>query len=159
MTILALDLGTKTGWATLRDGAVESGTWVLAKPAQIKQQKLDNLHRCCDLRFSRLVSFIESKKPFDVCYYEHVDFASTTLQGHLWGGFHAIVTMLHPAVRVVAVPVGTLKKVATGSGNADKDQMKAALARTVNAERLAKMDDNEVDAYHLLMMARIDNNV
>jgi len=31
-SILALDLGTKTGWAIERDGKIESGTWVLATP-------------------------------------------------------------------------------------------------------------------------------
>lgn len=157
VNILALDLGTKTGWAMLSGSQVTHGTWRLATPKEVKEQKLAGRDRCCDCRFARLLEHISALGHIDVCYFEDVQFSSSTQQTQLWASFRAVVVMLQPKVKIVAVPVGTLKKTATGSGNADKDKMRAALVGVVPAETLAEMDDNAVDAYHLLTLARIDN--
>jgi hypothetical protein len=47
------------------------------------------------------------------------------------------------------VPVGTTKRFATGSGNADKTAMAAAM----RARGFAPADDNEADAIALLLWA------
>lgn len=156
MTILALDLGTKTGWALLKDGVVTQGTWRLATPKEVTQQKRDGLDRCCDIRFARLQAYLSGLGQIDHCYFEDVQFSVSTGQTQLWAGFRTLVILMHPRVQLKAVPVGTLKKYATGSGNADKDAMKRALVGTVKPEVLEAMDDNAVDAYHLLTMARCD---
>lgn len=148
MKLLALDLGTKTGWAYFDGMTTTSGTKVLATPLEVKKQKQNGLDRCCDLRVNRLFTLIASFLPVDVIYFEDVQFASSTYQVQLWASLRAAVIMQYPACKVVAVPVGTLKKFASGSGCADKDGMRRALP-----EATEKMDDNEIDALHLLKLA------
>lgn len=166
MRILALDLGTHTGWALLDGEVTTSGTWHLAKPAEVTKQKADGLDRCCDMRPARLLKHIESMGPLSLIAFEDVQFLSTQLQAQLWASLRAIVTLQYPAVKLLAVPVGTLKKAATGFGNAKKEHMAAALIKsapeTYKPHASGKVlkpdgslaDDNEVDAIHLLSYAR-----
>ncbi len=147
MNILALDLGTATGWALYRDGVVTSGTQVLATDKELAAQKKAGLARCCDFRASRLAALIDSKHPLDWVAFEDVQFMKGRAQAQLWGGFRAVVTMLYPAIKIQAVTVVELKMFACNHGNATKEMMIAAVP-----ERLRKpeMDDNEADAIHLL---------
>lgn len=157
MKLLALDLGTKTGWALHENGCNTSGTWVLAKAKEIRAQKLAKLDRCCDMRAGRLNDFIASVEPnLDAIWFEDVQFASTTYQGHLWGGLRAVVQLRYPRIRLVAIPVGTLKKFATNHGGATKDMMAKHLLKILPLTVVEKMDDNEVDARWLLAMATKD---
>lgn len=149
MNVLALDLGTKTGWALLKDGVVTRGTWKLATPKEITQQRLDNLDRCCDIRFARLQAYINGLGPLDWCAFEDVQFSVSTGQTQLWASFRAVVTLMHPRVKLEAVPVGTLKKFGSGKGNATKEEMAASLPGGCEG-----LDDNAVDAAHLLNYMR-----
>lgn len=61
-----------------------------------------------------------------------------------------VLTALHPYHRIVEVAPGTLKKFATGKGNAGKDEMlAAAIRRYPNAE---VTNNNVADALHLAAM-------
>ena len=51
--------------------------------------------------------------------------------------------------RILIVPPATLKKFATGRGNAGKPQMAVALTKILSADEVAQMDDNQVDAWWL----------
>jgi hypothetical protein len=153
MRLLALDLGTKTGWALRSDsGEVTSGTKLLASPKELRQQKLAGLDRCCDMRPARLLEFIHGKYAEHI-YFEDVQFLSTQLQSQLWASLRAMVTLQYPQAVVRAVPVGTLKKFATGHGNAKKEDMRAAWEMRTALDAGSK-DDNEIDALHLLALAR-----
>lgn len=180
MKILALDLGTKTGWAHFGwkfdkgfpvDQQITSGTWVLATPAEVEAQGGANLDRCCDMRPARLQERL-FEIPVDWIYFEDVQFLTTQLQAQLWASLRAVIQLspLARCGRVRAVPVGTLKKFATGHGNATKEQMGEALLKVdsrfyVGRTRRGKVtlfesgnparpvDDNEVDALHLLRFA------
>lgn len=172
--ILALDLGTKMGWAfTYGDGFAQSGTEILASPEEIAAQRQEGKDRLCDLRVMRLRFWLTrtlqsfGSNPPTVGF-EDVQFASTSMQAHLWASFRTVVWLTaHDAgARIVACPVGTLKKFATGSGAATKGDMLMALNRfypgkavikttkkgnlTATTADGRKLDDNEVDALHLL---------
>lgn len=163
MKILSLDLGTKTGWAFWDGTFRHSGTQVLAKASEISEQVKAGLDRCCDMRPSRLRDFLDAgfgpqKEHPEVIYFEDVQFLSTQYQAQLWASLRAVVSMRYPQVRVVAVPVGTLKKFATGHGNAKKPDMWEALEEaeprlTDLVAEGRKIDDNEVDAIWLLKFA------
>jgi len=157
ISILALDLGTRTGWALYRDGAVAGGTWKLATEREIREQKKAGLDRCCELRPTRLQNLVNNVLPVTHLYFEDVQFATTTYQAHLWASLRTVLTLLHPTVKLVAVPVGTLKKFATGKGNATKEDMLVALLRAAVCP--PNMDDNEVDARWLLRLAMRELNV
>lgn len=152
--ILALDLGSKTGYAyRTRSGAVTSGTWKLAKAKELKEQE----PREGDCRFCRLVENVREivlREGIETVGFEDVQFSTYTAQTQLWATFRGAVWLLGcqiPTLNVEAVPVGTLKKFATGHGAATKDMMASALRRT-NPEffSVRQPDDNEVDALHLL---------
>ncbi len=57
----------------------------------------------------------------------------------------------HHSIPYSGVPVGTIKKHATGKGNADKAAMMAA----VTALGFAPLDDNEADALALLSLVGV----
>lgn len=153
MRLLALDLGTKTGWALHDQGTVTSGTWVLATPKEVKTLRAQGLDRCCDFRTSRLRQHLHNVDPH-VIVFEDVQFATSLLQVQLWSSLRAMVWLESATRKVVAVDVGTLKKFATGNGKADKEHMAQAAHKAGfgggSVERFMDADDNEIDAWWLL---------
>ena len=145
-SILALDLGTQTGWAVRdRDGAVTSGT------ESFKPQRFEG-GGMRYLRFKRWLTEIkQSCDGIEAVYFEEVRRHAGVDAAHAYGGFMAHLTAWceHHQIPYQGVPVGTIKKHATGKGNANKDQM-------ISVARLrghAPADDNEADAIALLHWA------
>lgn len=163
MSVLALDLGTKTGYAFTSGGRIDSGTWQLTTPAKGRSKDADYDDRDMDPRFAELWTKLSSvfnhcayrKSPLTHIFFEDVEFLSYQKQAQLWGGFRAVVmafaSLCTPSLLTRGVAVGTLKKFATGSGAAKKEHMKMALQR--QGKWNPKMDDNCVDAVHLLNFA------
>ena len=75
---------------------------------------------------------------------------------HVYGGLLATLTAWceHHQIPYQGVPVGTIKKHATGRGNASKDEMIAAM----RALGHAVTDDNEADALAILHWAIAQND-
>ena len=71
---------------------------------------------------------------------------------HAYGGFLAHVTAWceHHQIPYEAVPVGTIKRHATGKGNANKEAMVTAMRN----RGFNPCDDNEADALALLGWAQ-----
>ena len=84
-------------------------------------------------------------------YFEEVRRHAGVDAAHAYGGFMAHLTAWceHHQIPYQGVPVGTIKKHATGKGNASKDQMIGA----VRLRGHAPADDNEADAIALLHWA------
>ena len=145
-TILALDLGTTTGWA-LRgsDGHITSGS------ESFRPQRFEG-GGMRFLRFRRWLTEIkQSCDRIDCLHFEEVRRHVSTDAAHVYGGFLATLTAWceHHQIPYQGVPVGTIKKHATGKGNANKDAMLAA----VRGWGYAPVDDNEADALALLHWA------
>lgn len=158
MRILALDLGTHTGYAYHGLGGFNSGTKILATPKQLREAKERRLDRRGDIRviaFWEWLTQLHVENQFDTVVFEDVQFSSSTAQTQLWSSFRAAVWLAFPGVLIEAVPVGTLKKFASGSGAADKPTMLAALVRRFpEFITLGKVqDDNEIDACWLYLWA------
>jgi Holliday junction resolvasome RuvABC endonuclease subunit len=164
MKILALDLGSTTGFAHNSNGSdsrslpsIYSKTWATAK--ELRDQKARRLDRRGDIRIVRFYDFIsllQSQARFDAVVFEDVQFHTSTAQTQLWSSFRTTVWLAFPKMLMEAVPVGTLKKFATGSGSADKQAMLAALVR--RAPELITLgetpDDNACDAAWLWLWAQ-----
>lgn len=164
MNILAIDLGTKTGWA--RRGIhdeVFAGTWEL--PAKKKGQNCCAIDPRLVLFRNELFKAVAGWK--DVAFvYEDVKFVRSQAQAHLWAGFRAVLWLFahDHNIPTFCCPVQTLKKFATGSGAADKEAMALAYFEKIGAVGLppspyfdsvpaTKLDDNAIDAWHLLHWA------
>ena len=145
-TILALDLGTTTGWA-LRgsDGHITSGS------ESFRPQRFEG-GGMRFLRFRRWLTEIkQSCDRIDCLHFEEVRRHVSTDAAHVYGGFLATLTAWceHHQIPYQGVPVGTIKKHATGKGNAGKNEVIAA----VTARGHQPVDDNEADALALLHWA------
>lgn len=165
MNLLALDLGTKTGYAaTNGPTSFACGTWILAKKEEITAARKLRMDRRCDPRFLTLLwklKLLHSAIPLDYILFEDVQFSSTTMQTQLWTAFRSAVwCMTEFGIQVDCVPVGTLKKFATGNGGATKEMMARRLVQTAMRFRMEKnevidtstgevIDDNAVDAIYL----------
>jgi Holliday junction resolvasome RuvABC endonuclease subunit len=145
-SILALDLGTQTGWALLdREGAITSGS-ELFKPQRFEGGGMRYL------RFKRWITEVkQSADGLNAVFFEEVRRHAGVDAAHTYGGFMAHLTAWceHHQIPYQGVPVGTIKKHATGKGNASKDEMTAA----ARLRGHVPADDNEADALALLHWA------
>lgn len=152
-SILALDLGTDTGVAHNRDGSdtpfAHTMRWGTAKA--IKEWGRTRMTRRCD---PRIVGFYEAlrKTEADIVIFEDVMFSSSTYQVQLWSSFRAAIWCAFADrlwVTIECVPVGTLKKFATGHGGADKNMMAAALYKLWPERKTDNLSDDAIDALWL----------
>jgi len=142
MTILALDLGTSTGYAMqTADGNILSGS------VSFKQTRFDG-GGVRFLRFKKWLTEIKQSGVTEVCY-ESVRRHVSNDSAHCYGAFMGILTAWceHHEIPYTGVPVGTIKKHATGKGNASKEQMiQAAIDKGFSPKT-----HDEADAIHILL--------
>ena len=145
-TLLALDLGTTTGWALRTpDRRIVSGTHSF-KPLRFEGG---------GMRFLRFVRWLDELQTLSgglhQLAFEEVRRHASTDAAHAYGGFLGQLTAWceQRQIPYQGVPVGTIKKHATGKGNANKDAMLDA----VRGWGYAPVDDNEADALALLHWA------
>ncbi|MEW5890378.1 MAG: hypothetical protein AB1768_15355 [Pseudomonadota bacterium] len=145
-TILALDLGTTTGWALIdRTGRITSGS------ESFRPQRFEG-GGMRYLRFKRWLAELKAcADGLDEVVFEEVRRHASTDAAHAYGGFLATLATWceHHGIPYQGVPVGTIKRHATGRGNASKDEVIAAM----RAQGFAPADDNEADALALLSLA------
>ena len=146
LTILAIDLGTTTGWAVrARDHQIAHG-FVSFKPQRFEGGGMRFL------RFKRWLSEIHTMtNDIHAVYFEEVRRHAGVDAAHVYGGLMATLTSWceHRNIPYQGVPVGTITKHATGKGNAGKDEVIAAMR--VKGHPVS--DDNEADALALLHWA------
>ena len=163
------DLGTSTGVYFRKAEARRSWTVHWATKAELEEQRREGKDRTLDVRFDRYLKFLLDRiYDGDTVTFEDVGFSSPRMSSHSWASFRSAIwalASLRPGVRVVAVPVGTLKQFAAGKTSADKRDMARALARyrpqeykLVQGDQIQKVDGtiadhNEVDAIWLGLYA------
>lgn len=143
--ILALDLGTKTGWAVKdRDGQISSGTFCVTV-------KKNNHPATRWIEFRKHINLLLENYNVNTVIYEQVFNHAGIRASHVYGAYEAILveTCFIRNCELKGVGVGTVKKFATGRGNASKDQMIEA-ARHFGFD---PVDHNQADAIHILRYA------
>ena len=148
-SLLALDLGTTTGWALRApEGQITHGF------VSFKSQRFEG-GGMRYLRFRRwlteMKATVASPQGIGAVYFEEVRRHLGVDAAHVYGGLLATLTAWceHHQIPYQGVPVGTIKRHATTKGNASKDEVIAAmraLGHTVT-------DDNEADALAILHWA------
>ena len=146
LVVLAIDLGTTTGWA-LRplDGPIAHG-FVGLRPQRFEGGGMRYL------RFKRWLTEIKAlATDIHAVYFEEVRRHAGVDAAHVYGGLMATLTTWceHHNIAYQGVPVGTIKKHATGKGNAGKSDVMAAMRQLGHPVT----DDNEADALALLHWA------
>jgi crossover junction endodeoxyribonuclease RuvC len=151
--VLALDLGTTMGWAMRQDGQVSSGS-VSFKPTHFDST---------NSRYTKFRRWLDNNHcmTFDDIVFEAVRRHNGTIASQTYGGFMAMLQMWcdDRGLPYEGIPVGTIKKFATGKGNARKANMIAAMQGRGHQPK----DDNEADALALLYLrleaANLNNKV
>jgi len=141
--ILAIDLGTKLGWA-LHDATSEltiSGTEHL----KVDRYSGGGMRY---LRFKKWLSEVHAGMPVKEIVFEEVRRHSGNDAAHVYGGLLAVLTAFgeEHSIPYQGVPVGKIKKYWTGTGNANKDLMMLEARKRGHAPG----DDNEADALAML---------
>lgn len=139
-TLLALDLGTTTGFCVGPSGNCISGVW------DLKPSRYDG----GGMRFVKFLSRLDEifdAVPPDIVVYEEVRRHNGTDAAHVYGGLmgHLQSWCEDKKLPYEGVPLAAIKKYWTGKGNANKDAMIAACAD----RGLPVVDDNEADAVAL----------
>jgi len=144
--ILALDLGTKTGWALQDTNQITSGIELFAAGRfegggmrYLRFKKwLEEINKLCD--------------GIDQIHFEEVRRHIGVDAAHAYGGFLAHLSSWceEKQIPYSGVPVGTIKKHITGKGNSNKQ----AIINAVKALGFSPTDDNEADALALLDLIR-----
>lgn len=142
--ILGLDPAEYCGWAVLDEVGVrlESGVWDMSS----------RRHEGGGMRFVRferhlleLLDWVVSTGGTPLVAYEEVARHKGTTAAHLYGGYISHITRLceQRVVPYTGIPVGQVKKVASGVGNCGKEVMvEQATLRWSHTPA----DDNEADA-------------
>ena len=146
LSILALDLGSTTGWAIRNDRCrILHGTAAF-RPTRFEGGGMRYL------RFERwLNDTLKVVGGIDAVYFEAVRRHLGTDASHIYGGFLAGLTAWceQQGIPYSGVPVGTWKRHVCGKGNAAKKDVTDAIC----ARGFEPADDNEADAIAILLWA------
>jgi Holliday junction resolvasome RuvABC endonuclease subunit len=145
--LLGIDPGTNCGWALrFEDGSFLSGVWNL-KGGRFSGGGMRFVHLRSNLEATRKAADIDRVAFEEVRRHLGVDAA------HVYGGIVATLTSWceEHSIPYSGIPVGTVKKLATGKGNANKDAMIAAAAGRWPAAFIT--NDNEADARFIALAA------
>lgn len=140
--ILALDLGTRTGWAVGNTSLRASGV-----------ERLTPLRgESVGMRFVKFRTFLNGMLAayrIDMVAYEGVSRHAGTIAAHIYGGLlsQLMVFCEEHGIDYMGIPVGTIKKHATGKGNASKEMMCDAFRSRWIVD---PQTDDEADAAWLL---------
>lgn len=157
--IIGIDLGTKCGWAVLSNGTtvskagerLESGTWDFS----VKRHEGGGMRY---VRFANALRALLDRWAFDTSAkgtsvhlaFEEVRRHRGVAAAHVYGGLMATLQCVledrETKIPYVSIPVGTIKKHATGKGNASKEEMMTSAKKQWQDERWEFQDDNEADA-------------
>lgn len=137
---LALDLGTKTGWALCARGSILGGgvqSFATGRFDGGGMRYLRFRHWLDDL-------LVQAGGALSAVHFEEVRRHAATDAAHVYGGLLATLTAWceEQGIPYQGVPVGTWKRHVTGKGNASK----AAVIEAVQGRGFAPQDDNHADA-------------
>ena len=143
-SILALDLGASTGWATR--GTPPAPEVMISGTISFKSRRFEG-GGMRYLRFRQWLTEVLVLAADPAVFFEEVRAHRGVDAAHIYGGFLAVLSALceDRSIPYEGVPVGTIKRHATGKGNANK----AAMVLAATARGWHPEDDNEADAQWL----------
>lgn len=139
-SLLALDLGTTTGFCIGHRGATTSGR------ANFKPDRYSG-GGMRFVKFRKWLNELKAAYPVGMVVFEEVRRHAGTDAAHVYGGLMATLTAWceENGIPYEGVPVGEIKRSWTGKGNAPKEAMILEAVKRGHAP----IDDNEADAIAL----------
>lgn len=136
-TVLALDLGRRTGWCRGKQGK-----YTISGVNALYDEK--HTEFTDGQRFRTFYDFLLDHLDADLVVFEQVAGGTKGRQTVLFNGYRATLLLWAQLFGKPVVPlaVGTIKKHVTGKGNASKEEMMDA----IRARGVPPFDDNEADA-------------
>ncbi len=137
--ILAIDPGTLCGWSLYDARTITGGVWNLQS----------RRHEGGGMRYVSFKRHLRDIGKVDLVAYEEVRRHMGVDAAHVYGGLiaHLSAWCEENDIPYTAVPVATIKKFATGKGNAKKPDMIEACKIKL---KIDPEDDNHADAIWLL---------
>jgi len=148
--ILACDPAERFGWATLDNGILEAGTEHFQRRKGRKTKEDEH----SGIRFSRMgiwfLKLLKEQQP-DIVFYEAP--AGKYQSRDAAAAAYGYRALMQACCARLSIPLEgyaatTIKKYATGSGRAQKEDMEHALKQKFKG--LDVVDDNAADAVHIL---------
>lgn len=123
MKILALDLGTNTGWVI---GSKPFKAQAVVGSLSLKASRYEG-GGMRYLRFENFLRELHGMQAFEAVFFEEVRRHQGVDAAHVYGGLLATLTAFCEREKIPysGIPVGTWKKTALGKGNAKKDEILA----------------------------------
>jgi len=151
MKILALDLGTQTGFALSANNIITSGSVSFARYAGCKSKPADHIGASILFFHRWLRGRITDDKPTTIAF-EAVYRWSSSSAARAYGAFRGVMLLNAAAVDLPCYGYSPtqIKKFYTGNGNAKKESMIKETARRFPEIDLA--DDNQADALAILSL-------
>lgn len=150
---VAIDLGTKCGVAVNDDGCIIVDCWDFkTKRTQGSGMKY--------LKFKAALEDLLATGKITALFYEEVRRHKGVAAAHTYGGFesHLLAFCDTNNIPYTSIPVGTIKRRATGSGNASKDKMIKAAQTSFPSLNIGDKEDNKADAVWILTVGLEDIN-
>jgi Holliday junction resolvasome RuvABC endonuclease subunit len=145
--VLGFDLGSKCGWAFSAGAgeAVHSGL-LKTTPTRFESQGMRAV------KFEKGVLLLMTTFKPDFVAFEEVRRHSSTIAGQVWGLYSGILMKLceERGITYAGYGVGTIKKHATGKGNASKELMIGAAE--VRWPEQDIITDDVADALHIMAL-------
>tara|TARA_Y100001973_G_scaffold72399_1_gene105564 strand:+ start:2544 stop:3011 length:468 start_codon:yes stop_codon:yes gene_type:complete len=125
---IGIDIGTSCGYAWTDDGKVHSNLSGVADFTPRRHEGGGMRY----LRFRRMLATLVDDPLSTVVFYEEVAAHKGTTAAHVYGGFLAVLSEWceERSIPYRGLPVGSIKKHATGLGNASKAKMLASAFST-----------------------------
>ncbi|RPD36770.1 hypothetical protein C0030_005925 [Candidatus Liberibacter solanacearum] len=138
MGILALDLGSKMGFAVQKDNQIFSGV------VRFENGRFEG----GGMRYLKFQNWLDGLKGITVVWFEEVRRHLGVDASHAYGGFLVVLASWCEKNKIAygGVPVQTIKKHITGKGNANK----ALVVLAVKGLGFNPIDDNEADAFGMI---------
>jgi Holliday junction resolvasome RuvABC endonuclease subunit len=143
--VIGLDLGTKTGWSVLdySGNRLASGHWNF-QPKRFESGGMRYI------RFRAALRELIRAWPNSAVGFEAVRRHRGVAAAHVYGGLMATMQSLlddkEHKIPYLGIGVGTIKKHATGKGNAKKDMMIASAEERWGTDTWTCKSDDEADA-------------
>jgi len=146
--VLALDLGTKTGWALYNGNKILSNVEDFSLKTNEKNRQGKRFEK-----FETFLNLMHEEHNIDYVFFEKVmQHHKSRAAGAIYNGFWAVLINWceKNKINYVGMAVGTIKLFIAGKGNASKDDV---INSVKNRGFSDIKDDNEADALALLLYA------